>query len=214
MSNILPLGHAVPTPEQVGGQSPDLSLNPRIAGSGLALVKEDGEPMPSSEVQTFLRAIDHHLFLRAFPFLGGTWHWALCEQWGTNDRRREWIRTGETPPDKDFDVVGWPPAELKLKTADDAAAYLAQSLRARVTERPEWSKYLDKIDAYNKRQTLRNQQPIVDYATELAEANAGTLFQDQGKTTTKVFQSEPTNESGKKRTKGTDAVIPAPQIGD
>lgn len=212
MSSILPLGHHVPSPEQVGNQS--LSIAPHLTGSGLALVKDGGEPIASSEVQSYLRAIDHHLYLRAFPFLGGTWHWALCETWGPNDRRREWIREGTTPPDKDFDIVGWPPAELKILTADDAASYLASCIRSRATERPEWLKYLAKIDAYNARQTLRNQQPIVDYATELAEANAGSLFRDQGKTTARVFQSDDHQKSGTKRTKGTDAVIPKPQIGD
>ncbi len=212
MSGILPLGHHVPSPEQAG--TPNVVLPSSLQGTHLSLVKDGGEPIASSEVQAFLRAIDHHLYLRAFPFAGGRWVWVLCETWGPNDPRREWIKSGTMAPDKDFDAVGWPPEELKLQTADDASRFLASSIKARAKDRPEWGKYLDKIDAYNARQTKRNQQPILDYAQELAEANAGTMFEDQGKTTAKVFQSDDTQKSGTKRKAGRDAVIPKPQVGD
>ncbi len=209
MNGILPVGHHVPAPEQVGVT--DLVVP---GGTGISLVTTEGEPIASAEVQTYLRSIDHHLYLRAFPFHGGRWVWCLCERWGENDRRREWIREGQTAPDKDFDAVGWPPEEKKIVTADDAAVFLAGAIRQRIKERPEWSKYLAKIDAYNERQTIRNQQPIVDYATELAEANVSTLFSEQGKTTSRVFQSSDNQKSGTKRKAGVDAVIPKPQIGD
>ncbi|MGJ0510187.1 MAG: hypothetical protein ACR652_24335 [Methylocystis sp.] len=211
MNSPLPLGHHVPAPEHVGVA--DLVLPPGVQATNLRLVTNDGEPIAPSEVQEFLRAIDHRLFLRAFPFAQrGRWEWALCETWSANDRRRAWIQSGETPPDRDFDVVGFPPAELKLTTAKDTADYLLTCLKSQVQSRPEWAKYLARIDAYNERQTQRNQQPVVDYAMELAESSAGHLSGEQGKT--RVFQSDDNQTSGKKRTKGIDAVIPAPQVGD
>lgn len=173
------------------------------------LVKDHGEPMCPSEVSRYLQAIDERLFMRAFPFPSG-WEWAMCESWSEHDPRRMSIRTGETPPDRAFDVVGYVPSHLQINSAETAASFLVSSLRSNLRTRPDFQKHLDAIDRHNTLQSERNVKPIKEYAEELASANAETIFAEQGKTVTKVFASEPQSQTGTKRTKGRDANIPKP----
>lgn len=181
------------------------------SSTGLQLVLEHGLPIAPSEVTKYLASIDERLFLASFPFPQGP-VWALCERWGENDRRWQSVQSGETPRDRAFDVIGYPPNELKLRSAEDAMGYLVSQIKKQAQDRPEWTRYLAKIQAHNDAQTKENQRPVVEYAQELAEANTETMFADQGKTVTKVFQSEPTNQTGTKRTKGRDASIPLPTV--
>lgn len=134
----------------------------------------------------------------------------MCESWSENDARRQSIRTGETPPDRAFDVVGYVPPELKITDAETAQAFLLRHLQSALRSRPDWERYVRKVDEHNTRQMQRNAQPIKDYATELAEANTETLFAEQGKTITKVFVNAAENTKGTKRTKGRPADIPSP----
>lgn len=195
------------------GQStaePQGNLAHLFAVQGVALVKEHGEPICPSAVAQYLHSIDERLYMRAFPFPTG-WEWAICEKWGPNDGRRQSIRSGETPADRDFDVVGYVPNALKIKTAEDAAAFLVAQLRGNLRSRPDFQNYLNAVAAHNEAQAERNTAPVREYAQELAEANTETMFADQGKTVTKVFQSEPTSQKGAKRSKGRAADIPSPK---
>lgn len=180
-------------------------------GVGLQLVLEHGLPIAPSEVTKYLASIDERLFMASFPFPQGP-VWALGERWSENDRRWQSVQSGETPRDRAFDVIGYPPNELKLRSAEDAAGYLTSQIRKQAQDRPEWQRYIAKIEAHNAAQTKENHRPVIEYAQELAAANTQTMFADQGKTVTKVFQSEPTNEKGTKRTKGRDASIPLPTV--
>jgi len=196
-------------PEAGQISTPQGNLAELIKLQGAALVKEHGEPICPSQVAAYLQSIDERLYMRAFPFPTG-WEWAFCEKWSPNDGRRQSIRTGETPPDRDFDVVGYVPTHLKIHNAEDAAAFLVSQLRSNLRARPEFAQYLQAVDEHNARQTERNTAPVREYAQELAEANTKTIFAEQGKTVAKVFMSEPKNETGTKRTKGRPADIPKP----
>lgn len=188
---------------------PQGNLAELIKLQGAAIVREHGEPICPSQVAAYLLAIDERLFMRAFPFPTG-WEWAMCERWADTDGRRQSIRTGETPPDRDFDVIGYVPPDLKIRDAVTAKAFLVQSLRASVRDRGDFQRYLNAIVTHNGLQEARNAEPVVEYARELASANTETLFAEEGKTVARVFQSEPTTQTGTKRTKGTAADIPSP----
>lgn len=197
------------SPQSPNVSSPQGNLAELIKLQGPQLVRDHGEPLCPSQVTQYLQSIDERLFMRAFPFPSG-WEWAMCETWGENDPRRITIRTGETPPDRAFDVLGYVPPQVKITSAEDAMHFLAASLRSNVRHRPDLQQYLNAIEDHNTRQAERNLAPVKEYAEELASANTQSMFAEQGKTVAKVFQSEPQNQSGTKRTKGRAADIPKP----
>lgn len=200
------------SPERPEGRqvaTPQGNLAELIKLQGVALVREHGEPLCPSEVTRYLRAIDVRLFMRAFPFPTG-WEWAMCERWSDTDGRRQSIQSGETPADRDFDVIGYVPPSLKITSAEDAMGFLVRSLRGNLRSRPDFQHYVDRVEAHNAGQMQENVRPIVEYATELAQTNAPTLLGAEGKTTARVYQSEPMQQKGAKRAKSEPASIPKP----
>lgn len=197
-------------PEAGPAATPQGNLAELIKLQGAAIVREHGEPLCPSAVTRYLQDIDPRLFMRAFPFPSG-WEWAMCERWADGDGRRQSIQSGETPADRDFDVIGYVPTQLKITSAEEAMGFLVQSLRGNLRSRPDFQRYLERVEAHNAGQAQENVRPIMEYAQELAQTNAPTLLGVEGKTTARVYQSEPVKQTGTKRAKGVAANVPKPQ---
>ena len=143
---------------------------------GLIQFADDRPFAPANDdVERRLRQIDPNLGIIHLPIGRGCW--ALIERWGPDDPRRERIKVGELAPNKDFDVLGLAPEDIK---ADDAVDLLAKKLRQRVTESPAHQALLDKVIAHNKAQKAANAQPEREFAAEMLDANTGLHFRGAG----------------------------------
>jgi hypothetical protein len=93
------------------------------------LLNGAGAPEPSPSVTRRLRAIHPGLFLRHIPHAGPMW--AVCLTWPDNEPRREHVRSGELPPDRAHDIIGYLPMDASL---DEAPAYLEKMFRTYPSE--------------------------------------------------------------------------------
>jgi hypothetical protein len=111
------------------------------------------------------------------------WRWAVVMHWAENDPRWEMVQRGY---DRNFafDRLGDIPADISF---DQVPSYLKQALRPTSTPRHIYGEILK----WNQDQELRNGTAVMDFAEELIQTNAGTLFRDQGKTVEKVYQYNP-----------------------
>lgn len=114
---------------------------------------------------------------------GLEWRWVVVRHWAENDPRRRMILQGYNP-DFAFDRLGEIPADCPL---DQVPSYLRQNLRPTSTPSHIWRE----IEKWNADQSLRNGAATSEFAEELIQANAGTLFREQGKTVEKVYQYNP-----------------------
>ncbi|MEO5589948.1 MAG: hypothetical protein ABIS03_10215 [Gemmatimonadaceae bacterium] len=115
------------------------------------------------------------------------WHWSIVEHWAENDPRRESIKKGEVSPDFDFDVIGDAPQGM---TAGDAYEYLIRALRSRPQTKADYGEMLERVTNYNAEQAAENMKDVTDFANEMVEANAKTLWRKEGKSVPKVYQNE------------------------
>jgi hypothetical protein len=88
------------------------------------LLNSAGQPEPPTHVVARLRAIHAGLRLRFLDHTGE--HWAICMDWPPEDRRWEWVQTGETNPTSAYDIIGYLPVQC---SADEAPAYLERTFR-------------------------------------------------------------------------------------
>lgn len=148
------------------------------------IVSANGNPEPPSEIQRRLAQIDPALHLR---YVSGQSQWALAIRWNPDDPRRGMIREGAISPDDDWDYLDMVPHGL---SADEAYDYVVRGLRRpSAFRKDEITKLLERVHVYNKLAEAEAKKPVLEYAEELIEANASTLFKDMGKTTTKVRQA-------------------------
>ena len=148
------------------------------------IVSANGNPEPPSEIQRRLAQIDPALHLRFIP---GQDQWALAIRWNPDDKRRGMIREGAMSGGDDWDYLDMVPQGL---TAEEAYHYVVRGLRRPSMHRKdEITKLLERVHIYNKIAESEAKKPVMEYAEELIEANASTLFKDMGKTTTKVRQA-------------------------
>ena len=111
------------------------------------------------------------------------WRWVVVRHWADDDPRQAMIRQGYNK-DFAFDRLGEIPADCPL---DQVPSYLRQNLRPTTTPRHIWQE----IVKWNDDQSLRNGAATMEFAEELIQTNAGTLFREQGKTVEKVYQFNP-----------------------
>jgi len=88
------------------------------------LLNERGNPEPSPDVQRRLRGIHPRLSLRFMQSAPS--HWGVTLGWGDDDPRKERVRTGQTPLDRAFDIIGYLPMNASV---DEAPAYLSRMFR-------------------------------------------------------------------------------------
>lgn len=74
------------------------------------------DPIAPPLAQAALHAVDPRFFLKWIT--GVLRYWAICERWRENDPRRERIRTGELPPDKDWDAIGYLPLGCSVEEVE------------------------------------------------------------------------------------------------
>lgn len=123
-------------------------------------------PEPNRDIVRRLKQVDERLDLRYLPIGGGCW--AITEKWGENDMRRSRIRSGEIPPNADFDVVGFADPEL---TADDAFAVLVKSLKAKVADGADYTQMLNDTIYFNQARTAAIKAEAKSFGDELIDAN-------------------------------------------
>ena len=148
------------------------------------IVSATGHPEPPTEIQKRLAQIDPALHLR---YIGAQDQWALAIRWNPDDPRRAMIQRGDMAAGDDWDYLDMVPQGL---TAEEAYHYVVRGLkRPSVHRKDEITKLLERVHVYNKIAEGEAKKPVMEYAEELIEANASTLFKDVGKTTTKVRQA-------------------------
>lgn len=167
------------------------------------IVPGGGSSVPS-EIQDRLKLIDQRLYIQPTQrtiFDSGAeydrpsteWMWYVVLKWPENDPRWRMVQNGQVSPDMAFDLLGQIPIDCPL---DQVPGYLSKQLR---TRNGHPAKIVNDVAAWNEDQSLRNGAASSEFAQELFEANANTLFRDQGKSNPKpVYQ---TNPVGKNRPK-------------
>lgn len=106
------------------------------------LLNSTGQPEPPTHVVARLRALHAGLHLRFLDQTGE--HWAVCMDWQPDDRRWEWVQTGETNPASAYDIIGYLPT---LCNADEAPAYLERTFRQ--YPKDEVRRMADHVQQYN-----------------------------------------------------------------
>ena len=150
------------------------------------LVDARGRPLPPQEIQARLAQIDPALHLRFVDEGEGGW-WALAETWKLGDPRYKLIQNGGMNPDDNWDLIAQLPKDC---SADEAYGYLVRNLQRSAQTKEHARDMLNRIHLYNKQRSDSVMKESMDYADEVLDANAPTLFQDFGKTTTKFFVTD------------------------
>ena len=149
----------------------------------------DHQPVPPSEIVRRIKQVHPSLGLKWAP--GCFWSekrqrmvdsWAITEEWPENDRRRQQARDGKLPLDECHDIIVFLPEDC---SADEAYGYIVNKMVAN-RGKESIKKLLERMHAYNAQQKAANTKEHDDLTNELIEANAGTLFREQGMTTPKV----------------------------
>lgn len=107
------------------------------------LLNSTGQPEPPTYVVRRLRALHAGLHLRFLEHTGE--HWAVCMDWEPEDRRWEWVQSGQTNPKSAYDIIGYLPL---LCSADEAPAYLERTLRQ--YPRDDVRRMADDVHQYNE----------------------------------------------------------------
>ena len=149
------------------------------------LVSERGIPLPPQDIVQRLQEIDPDLGMK---FLPGP-QWAITLRWSQEDPRRVLVRKGDVAIDQAHDVWAVLPADCSPEQAYGYVIGCFKQAKGSGSERA--AKLLDRVHMYNKQVQGEARRPVEEYAQELLEANASTLFRNEGKTTKKFFMTEP-----------------------
>jgi hypothetical protein len=106
------------------------------------ILNDRGQPEPSPFIMGCLKRVHAGLSLRHTPHTGP--QWAILLQWQPDDRRWQYVQSGEMPPDSTFDIIGYLPMDCPL---DDAPAYVAKVFRQ--SSRAEVQRMADAVLAHN-----------------------------------------------------------------
>lgn len=117
--------------------------------AGVVLVNSAGTPEPSPEIARRLRQVHGNLHLRYLGYTGQ--HWAVCMEWGENDRRRAWIKEQQYDPASAYDIIGWLPLDCPV---EQAPSLVERFLRTATKE--EYRKIAERVQAYNDDAPLRD----------------------------------------------------------
>lgn len=147
--------------------------------TALVGVTYDGPEVPADTLLR-LRGISPQLGLRFYQGSG----WAVMWKWRDDDRRREYIKRGELPPDEDNDIVCYLPEGID---ADQAVGLI----EAKTAQHPvaHIHAICDTIRAQRAAAQEANFAPVMDEAMNAVEVNPSNLFASIGKTMFKGFQA-------------------------
>ena len=156
-----------------------------------------GVPTPPSDIVERLQRIDERFGLKFLSLAttdqrmggdvvtGADQYWAITLKWPQNDARRKMIAEGHMSPDDDFEILTFLPLDCSV---DQAYGYLVNHLR-QIRNRDDARWLLEHAAAYNTEVVREAKAQQLELAEELARANAPTLFNKEGKTITRVYQS-------------------------
>lgn len=151
------------------------------------------------ELQRSVQEIDDGLSLRWMTPVGLIPYWAVFFRWPQTDKRWSMVQSGEIPEAEAHDMI----LQLPRDCPPDQARSLIEK-RCRNwgnAGRDDIAKLVERCQEANRKASVAAMQPTLDYADELIDANKHTMLAEFGKTTARVFQSEPTSTKGKKRRK-------------
>ena len=106
------------------------------------LLNSNGTPEPSPEIRRRLQGIHGKLDLKYVTHAAS--NWAVIMWWENDDRRFEWVQSGQTDPARAFDIIGYLPIDC---SPDEAPAYLGRMFRT--FPRQNVSDLLNRLDKYN-----------------------------------------------------------------
>mgnify|MGYP003111314254 FL=1 len=88
------------------------------------ILNERGTPQPPTDSVMRLKGIHPDLGLKYIH--GVDSHWGIIMEWGTKDRRWEFVKNGSADPDSAFDIIGYLPTDCSL---DEAPAHIERVFR-------------------------------------------------------------------------------------
>ena len=150
-------------------------------------------PIPPSDITKRLKQVHPSLGM-FFVRNAASVSWGFTETWGEFDPRREEIKKGTLAPDRDFDILGFAPVGV---SQEEAFGYLTRALRNRPATKDDYNEMLTRVTNYNAEQSRENTKDVREFAAEMVETNAKTLWRNEGKSIPKVYQ----NESSAKRSR-------------
>jgi len=147
------------------------------------------EPIAPSAIVKLLQAVNPRLGLKWFPpgELLPHGRWGIIEQWTPQDTRWAMVRKGEMNPNATHDALGFLPEDCPV---EQARGYLERYFIRWKGTKADCAKYLERLNQYNLKVQEDAAKPVMDYAEEMLETNAKTLFRDQGKRVPKVFVTD------------------------
>lgn len=150
------------------------------------------QPIPPTDIVSALKRVDDRLDLKyvAFtsrdgPNINGSEYWAIIQRWTQDDARRRIIALGQMAPDSDFDVMTYLPLDCPV---EDAYNYFQRAVEGQVRDKRDVTRIASRISNWNEAAKVEVLKETTELAEDLIETNAKSLFRDQGKTTTKVYQ--------------------------
>jgi hypothetical protein len=158
-------------------------------------------PEPPADIVRRLRQVDERLDLRWVSYRNTDYanvnenaYWAIVLNWAENDKRWMYVQRGEMSPESTFDIIAMLPPDCDV---EQAFGFFQRGLRGRVQTKNDVDLIVSRVHKWNEDVRAEAMKGTMELAEELIETNAGTLFREEGKTTTKVYQSLP---SGRKKT--------------
>lgn len=106
------------------------------------ILNSAGNPEPSPEISRRLKAIHAGLHLKFVD--STTEHWAICMSWQPDDSRWQYVQSGEMPPDRAYDIIGYIPLACGV---DEAPSYLERYFRS--SSKEEVRNMADAVTSWN-----------------------------------------------------------------
>lgn len=151
-------------------------------------------PIPPTEIVRRLKQVDDRLDLMYVAFVSRDGpntnmdeRWAIIQRWLDTDKRRRLIQLGQMSPESDYDVLVYLPLDCPV---DDAFSYFERAVKGQVRDNRDVERIVSRLHLWNESAKEEALKETKELAEELIEANAPTLFREQGKTTTKIFTTK------------------------
>lgn len=151
------------------------------------MLNQAGNPEPPTDMVRRLKQIDPRMGIRFVAYggaLGDTInYWAITMDWRDTDPRRKMILEGMIPASAAIDIVCQLPLDCSV---DSAYGFVVSGFKAMNDD--DAKHLLTRVTEFNRNHTEKQKEALIEEAVEVIKVNAPTLFADQGKTTTRVYQ--------------------------
>lgn len=144
------------------------------------LVTQTGQPIPPQETLQRLQQMDDRLGLKYLDYPEACW--AITIRWLQNDPRREMVQRGLMSPADTHDILGRMPVDCP---AEQAPGYIERAFVRWSGKKEDVAWLLNKLRTENDKVRKAQMDEMLELGDEMFDANAATLFRNQGKTLAK-----------------------------